>query len=783
VKDFFISYTSADRSWADWIAWTLQDVGYTTIHQAWDFRPGSNFVTEMKDALQNSDHTIAVYSPNYFTSGFGEDEWTAAFADRSLLGVRVRDCDIPKLLRPRVYIDLLTLNQIAARDALLSGVKREGAKPSERPEFPPDADKPKRFPGAPPDIFDVPLPRNPNFTGRDQMLHELHRRLQSGGTAALTAISGLGGVGKTQLALEYAYRYASEYKRVFWLRSEEPSTLASEYAGIAARLKLAEKDLANQSEIVTAVRDWLAHNSGWLLVFDNATGPEACTAYIPRPNTGHILITSRHTAWRGVADPMGVQQLSREESVAFLKKRTGRDETESAGNLSEALGDLPLALEHAAAYIEAADISIGEYITRLRAYPKKLLAPIEATFRISLDKLRSEAPPAIDLLNLIAWFAPDNIPRDLLQPADADQLEFDDSVAALRRYSLIQTAEGVIGVHRLVQEVTRNGLDDAEQKRWAEAAVKLVNDAFPMPLDYRNWPACAKLLPHALQVTEHGERLSVRLEAVTRLLNDAGLYEQERTQLRSAGSLLRRALEVAEKVYGPEHPEVAIRANNIGLILKDQGDLVGALEYTRRALAIDEKIYGRDHPNVARVANNLGQILQAQGDLEGALEYTRRALVIEEKVHGREHPQVAIYANNIGTILKDQGDLAGAVEYTRRALVIDEKVYGPDHPMVAILANNIGQILQGQSDLAGALEYTRRALEIDEKVYGPDHPKVAIRANNIGQILKAQGDLAGALQYMRRALRIFEATYGPDNPTTKITAENLRLLEAKIARP
>src|ERR1039457_3018396 len=196
MKDFFISYTSADRSWADWIAWTLQDAGYATVHQAWDFRPGANFVSEMKKALQDSERTIAVYSPNYFNSGFGEDEWTAAFADRSLVGVRVRDCEIPKLLRPRVYIDLLSLNQKAARDALLAGVKRDGAKPSERPEFPPDADKPKRFPGAPAEIFDVPMPRNLNFTGRDEMLHELYRRLQSGGAAALTAISGLGGVGK-----------------------------------------------------------------------------------------------------------------------------------------------------------------------------------------------------------------------------------------------------------------------------------------------------------------------------------------------------------------------------------------------------------------------------------------------------------------------------------------------------------------------------------------------------------------------------------------------------------
>ena len=259
--------------------------------------------------------------------------------------------------------------------------------------------------------------------------------------------------------------------------------------------------------------------------------------------------------------------------------------------------------------------------------------------------------------------------------------------------------------------------------------------------------------------------------------NNIGQILKAQGDLAGALEYTRRALAIGEKVYGPEHPKVAIRANNIGTILKAQGDLAGALEYTRRALAIDEKVYGPEHPKVAIRANNIGTILKAQGDLAGALEYTRRALAIDEKVYGPEHPKVAIRANNIGTILKAQGDLAGALEYTRRALAIDEKVYGPEHPKVAIRANNIGTILKAQGDLAGALEYTRRALAIDEKVYGPEHPDVAIDANNIGQILQAQGDLAGALEYITRALQIFEKVYGKDNPSTKVVAGNLGLLK------
>jgi tetratricopeptide (TPR) repeat protein len=245
----------------------------------------------------------------------------------------------------------------------------------------------------------------------------------------------------------------------------------------------------------------------------------------------------------------------------------------------------------------------------------------------------------------------------------------------------------------------------------------------------------------------------------------------------------KRALEIDEKVYGPDHPNVATDANNIGQILGLKQDLDGALTYTKRALEIDEKVYGPDHPNVATDANNISLILKAKGDLDGALTHAARALKIYEKVYGPDHPVVAVGANNIGQILKDKGDLERALTYTQKALRIGEKVYGPDYPNVAIFANNIGQILKDKGDLDGALSYTKRALEIDEKVYGPDHPSVAVRAHNISRILGAKGDLDGALTYAQRALDIMTKSYGPDHPLTRGMAADLKQIkQAKEAR-
>ena len=779
MEDFFISYNKADRDRAEWIAQQLQEAKYSVIIQASDFGPGANFVLEMDRATREAERTIAVLSPDYLTALFTHPEWAAAFAGdptgkkRKLIPVRVRECQPEGLLAQIVYIDLVGHQDAVARRLLLAGLQQ-------RTQVSP---APPRAPNALPEIWNIPHARNPNFTGRDGLLQELRTSLTSRGTAAIVPIAGLGGAGKTQLALEYAYRHTADYDIVWWVRAEEPVTLTADYARLATELGLPERDLADQQATAAAVRSWLGHHSGWLLILDNASHPDDCRDHLPPGAAGHVLITSRDPNWGSVAKPLKLPVLPRAEAVEFLQKRCGRDEPAAAGELCGALGNLPLALEQAGAYIESTASPIAEYLALYRSHPRELLNDaVAATWQISLERLQTEAPEALELLYLTAFLAPDDIDPKLVSPAFPDAMQFNSAKAALRRYSLIDVGGGSIAVHRLVQAATRDRLAiGGEEAKWAEAALELVNSAFPFKLAMvETWNPSARLLPHTLAAAGHSERLGVALESTDRLLNQAGLYLNNRGQLGEAGQALKRALAIAEKLYGPDHPNVATYANNIGQILQAQGDLAGALRYTQRALAIDEKVYGPDHPNVARDANNIGTILMAQGDLPGALQYTRRALAIDEKVYGPDHPNVAIRASNIGTILKAQGDLAGALQYARRALAIGEKVFGPDHPKVAIRANNIGQILKAQGDLAGALQHTQRALAIDEKVYGPDHPEVATAANNIGLILQAQGDLTGALPYLQRALRILEASYGPENPLTKSAGANLATLQQAL---
>jgi len=809
MKDFFISYNKADRDWAEWIAWTLEEAGYTTILQAWDFAAGSNFVLEMDEAAKQATRTIAVLSPDYLSARYTQPEWAAAFAkdptgkQHKLILVCVRDCDVEGLLGQIVYIDLCGLDEAAARDCLLAGISGERAKPTTKPTFPGGVRSvPERptFPGALPPVWNIPHPRNRNFTGRKRLLADLHSALQSGKLAALTqALTGLGGVGKTQLALEYAYRHAEEYQVVSWVQAEEPVRLASDFAGLAQPLDLSEKDEQDQSLAVAAVRRWLERNGRWLLIFDNVPGPVGVHDYLPRGGSGHIIITSRDPNWGAVAAPLDVPVWPRKESLAFLRKRTGQGE--GGHDLAEELGDLPLALEQAAAYIETCGpgLTLRGYLDLFLNRRKDLwnqeTAPgdyrktVATTWSLAMERVREESPAAADLLNLCAFLAPEDIPLSLVRAGAAnlpeplaaaarDELALNEAVVALRRYSLIERSGDSISVHRLLQAVTRDRLsNDAAKKGWTAVAVRLVQAAFAFDQnDLATWALCGVVLPHALAAVGHGEDLDETAQT-SHLLNEVGVYLWRRAQYGQAKSVLERALRIDEAAYGPDHPKVAIRVNNLGSVLRALGDLEGARAHFERALRIDEAAYGPDHPNVAIRVNNLGNVLRDLGDLEGARAHYDRALGIMEKAYGPQHPNVATAANNLGKVLRDLGDLEGARAHFERALRIDEAAYGPDHPDVAIRVNNLGNVLQDLGDLKGARAHYERALRIDEAAYGPDHPDVARDVNNLGSLLRDLGDPEGARAHFERALHIMHKTYGDDHPRTKLVRRNLESLD------
>jgi len=598
-----------------------------------------------------------------------------------------------------------------------------------------------------PPVWNVSHHRN------QDILSGLRLALTSGEPAAWKqAITGMGGVGKTQLAVEYIYRHKPDYRVIWWIRSEEPATMAADYAGLAASLDLPEKDSIDQSETARAVKRWLEHNSGWLLIFDNAHDQGAISDYLPQGGAGHIIITSRNPNWGSVAGLLPVKKFDRADSIEFLLRRTGQDDQDAADALADDLGDLPLALEQAGAYIKATGIALTDYQELFRSRRKELWKDesppsdypdsVATTWSLAMEEVSKKSPAAADLLNICAFLAPDEISQGMLgegaefipEPlasTASDRLAMNRVISVLRRYSLIDASDESLSVHRLVQAVVRDRMSESEAKRWVETAVHLLGAAFPFEgYDVQTWDLCSYLLPHALAVAAHAEEQGVAPEETSHILNQTGGYLWVCAEFAEAKVCYERALSLAEKAYGREHFMVAIRVNNLGCVLYDLDDLQGAKNSFECALKIDEVVYGKDHHRVAIDINNIGMVLQDLRDLQGAKVHFERALKIDEKAGAKDHPITGTIVNNLGRVLQDLGDLEAAKEHFERALAIDEEAYGPDQINVARTVNNLGRVLQDLGDLPVAKECFKRALEILRMSLGEDHPStVTVRKN------------------------------------------------------
>jgi tetratricopeptide (TPR) repeat protein len=812
ARDFFISYTQVNRPWAEWIAVQLEQAGYSTVLQAWDFRPGSDFLHQMQQATSTASRTIAVLSPPYFGSAFSEAEWRAAFVKDPtgeqglLVPVRVQACEPPGLLASRVYIDLVDADEPTARRLLIAGVGESGARPTSAP-FSGAARGAKRFPGQGPEITNLPA-RNRNFSGRVELLGRLHASLQAESAAVVPtgAVHGLGGVGKTQLALEFAHRFASDFDIAWWVPAELPTSATAALAALAGRLGVAE--VADQHEMVAGLFDELRKRDRWLLVYDNVERPDRLTGLLPPGGGGHVLVTSRWSAWGGQAESLGLGVLPRDESIAFLAKRTGTDDQAALDELAELLGDLPLALEEAAAYLEETGEGADEYLGLVREQARELFGldqppadeqgdhrRVATVWSLSLDRVHQEAPAAETLLDLCAFLAPE-IPRGLpreqpqvlpdeLAQVVGDLLAYNRMLAVVGRYSLATVSPTMLGLHRLVQAVIRARLGEEGERRWAEVAVDLLHERFPDDSwEVATWPTCERLLPHVLAATGHAERLEVAGEAAGWLLDRASTYLRERGQYRQAMPIAERALAVTEAALGPADPEVAWRHDTLGRVQEDLGDLAGARAQYERALAISEAALDPDDPELADRRANLGNVLRDLGDLAGARAQLERALAITEAVPDPDRLEVATVCGKLGSVLHDLREFAAARAQVERALAIGEATLGPNHPDMAYWCNNLGRVLQALGDLEGARAQVERGLAVGEAALGPNHPDVASWCNNLGSVLQDLGDLDGARGQYERALEVSEAALGPDHPTVAAIRGNLgRVLQALQKAP
>lgn len=668
-------------------------------------------------------------------------------------------------------------------------------------------------------LWTIPYPRNPYFTGRDLLLEQLARQLSirpSGDApvpcrAALTqtqAIKGLGGIGKTQVAVEYAYRARAQgmYTHILWINAASEEAILTSFLALSDRLPaFPAQEEKDQRRLVAAVKRWLEQCPvTWLLIFDNADDLSFAQAYFPLVGRGSLLLTTRASAVGSFASPLEVETMGLVEGTTFLLHRAQRlqaDDAErnEATNIVIALDGFPLALDQAGAYIEETECSFVDYLQLYQAHRRLLLArrgqevvaypaSVATTWSLSFQQVQQANPAAAELLYLCAFLASDHIPEELLvegaahwppllQEAAASSLLFNRMLEDLLAFSLVKrfAEERLLRIHRLVQAVQIEALSLEEQAGWATRVIEAAEAIFPRdPRDeVSTWPLCLRYLETAQVCSTLIQQYQLLLPAAADLLRRAGVYLQEHASYSLAKPLHEEALRIHRHLLGPEHPVVAASLASLGQIALDQGNYAEAEEISREALRIREQQLGPEHPDVAQSLNNLAGLFYEQGKYKEAEALYQRALQIQGPQLGTNHHQVAVSLHNLANISHMRGAYEESASLYRRALAVWEDQLGADHPLVAHPLTNLANIARDLGRLEEAEPLYQRALSIWERHLGADHPLVAQPLTGLGDLFCEQGRLGEAEPLYQRALQVEERQLGPEHVHIAYSLNNL----------
>ena len=651
-----------------------------------------------------------------------------------------------------------------------------------------------QLPATLPSVWNVP-PRNPAFTGRDNLLAVLRESLMSGRPAAVRARQGLAGLGTTQLAVEYAYRFASGYDLAWWIRADQPGRIGEQFAALAAQLGRTWPGMS-EGDAASAALTSLREQGRWLLVFDDAESPAAVLPWLPG-GSGHVLITSRARGWAEVAATVVVDVLERAESVALLRGRLPGLSLTDAGRLAEALGDLPLALAQAAGYMDATMTSIDDYLALLstqasavldRGRPASYPQSLATVTTLAFGRLRDEDALAARVVMVCAQLAPEPIPTGWFARAAAflgadDMLDWTTTLSRIDAHGLAVLDDNGLRMHRLTQAIMRDSPDPAQAAVARVDAMELLTDNDPGdPLTPSAWPGWARLLPHlqaldpattdhvglrdlacraasyllacgrtrdCLSLARHlHERWGIRLGFDDlHTLRVAGAFGAALRDLDSsydqARALDEATLERSRLTLGEHHPDTLAAARNLAADLRLAGDLDRARELDEATLERSRLTLGEHHPDTLAAARNLAADLRLAGDLHRARELDEATLERSRLTLGEDHPDTLRSAAGLALDLQLLGQVQAARRLDEDTLARSRRVLGEDHPDTlrsAGLATDLRMLGNAQA----ARELNETALARSRRVLGTSHRDTVNLAANLAADLRLLGDVQAA---------------------------------------
>ncbi|KAH0837138.1 Pfs, NB-ARC and TPR domain protein [Fonsecaea pedrosoi] len=668
-------------------------------------------------------------------------------------------------------------------------------------------------------LYDAPDMNEDFFIGRQSEIHRMESILQPQSDTVdsrrkVLVLGGMGGIGKTQLAISYAKRHRSDYSSVFWLNATSEVSLQTSLRNVAHRVLPPETvGKLDGEQIRVSISNWLSEhdNTRWLLIFDNYDDPDEYSlhTYFSYVAQGSVIVTTRQPG-RVNGVEVRVQSMSKEDdSLRILATRSGRDNAESdqdARLLAQRLEGHPLALATAGAFLSQSSISFGQYLRQyharwkvidsMEALPEYPSRTLYMTWTLSFTRIEQQCPRAAHLLRFLAyldhqdvWFQlftrvqGDNRPAWFTELA-GDECVFEDTMHILTRYCLVEAhyQTGSYSLHVCVHDWTLEGLNQPIDARQYWLAFDCV--ASHVDKD-ENWDHLSTI--RYRPITRHAERLvhgrfrtaanrndsvRIRLDAMV-LLAQLLRYQ---VRFNAAEQMYIQALQGYEEALGPDHISTLDTVNDLGGLYNVQGKLVEAEKMFVRALQGFEKVLGPDYILTLDTVNNLGLFYNAHGKLVEAEKMFVRALQGFKKALGPDHILTLNTVNNLGRLYIAQGKLVEAEKMCVRALQGFKKALGPDYISTLDTVNNLGLLYIAQDKLVEAEKMFVRALQGCEEILGPDHISTLHTVNNLGLLYTAQDKLVEAEKMCVRALQGCEEVLGPDHLSTLYAVGSLGLL-------
>ena len=637
-------------------------------------------------------------------------------------------------------------------------------------------------------VWNIPA-RNPGFTGREPLLAAVRQRLLAGDRAVVQALQGMGGVGKTQVAIEYAHRFADSYDVAWWVNAEQAGLLGDQFAALGAALGCIGPG-AGSGAVRAAVLAELHQRGRWLLVFDNVEAPADIAGWLPG-GAGHVLITSRERAWAEIAAPVEVDVLTRAESAAILQGRVSGLGAGDADRLADQLGDLPLAVAQAAGFMAETGMPAAEYLDLLATQAGTLLdqaaagspypRSLAAVTRLAAGRLDAEDPAAAQLASLCAFLAPEPVPGDLftslpgvlpgeLAARAADPLAWRQTLALLARQSLARIDQRGLVMHRLTQAILRDRLtiEPAAATRACTEAILAAADPGDPPNPV-SWPRWAQLMPHLLAA----DLATTGSPDLRHMACNACWYLLARGDSRAARDLAADLWQHWRDRLGDDHEDTRATATYLAWALRAMGRYAEARDLAQDTLARRRRVLGEDHPDTLDSANNLAKALPYLGEHQAARDLHQDTLARRRRVLGEDHPDTLRSANNLAIALSNLGEHQAARDLHQDTLARRRRVLGEDHPDTLASANSLAIDLSNLGEHQAARDLHQDTLARRRRVLGEDHPDTLRSANSLAIDLSNLGEHQAARDLHQDTLARRRRVLGEDHPSTLASANSL----------